>query len=142
MPLTASTALGFDPAEWLVEDAMRSDRVTRRGPARPGRSSLLLGAALMTVLPGLAAAQAQDATCTWFRVSPETFEEGPCEVEWTADGARVTMGVRDWTIRDRGRQGQWARVTLNGVEAMRYELDRTRYAYATTDLNEFLDIQP
>jgi hypothetical protein len=120
---------------------MRSGRTTGRAAALPGGRALrVAAAALLAALPGQAA-QAQDATCTWFRVSPEAFEEGPCEVEWTGEGARVTMGVRDWTIRDRNRQGQWARVSLNGLEAMRYQIDRTRYAYATPDLNEFLDVQ-
>jgi hypothetical protein len=110
--------------------------VHRRGSLRGATAALLLSA-----LPSLAGAQALDATCTWFRVSPEGFEEGPCQVEWTDDGARVIMGFRDWSIRDHDRQGPWARVTVNGLEAMRYEVDRTRYSFATTNLNEFLDIQ-
>ncbi len=120
---------------------MRSGCIKRRQPVRRGGPLISLAALLLAALPGPAAAQAQDATCTWFRVSPEGFQEGPCQVEWTADGARVAMGVRHWLIRDGDRQGQWAQASLNGLAAMRYEADRTRYAYATTDLNEFLDIQ-
>ena len=89
-----------------------------------------------------AAAPAQAETCTWSRLSPEAFEEGPCTVEWTDRGATVTMDTRRWDIRERDRQGRWSEITLNGAEGMRFEVDREHYAHSTADLNESLDIAP
>lgn len=85
---------------------------------------------------------AQAETCTWLRLSPEGFEEGPCTVEWTDRGAVVEMGTRRWDLRERDRQGQWAAVSINGAAGMRFEIDRERHSYSTTDLNELLEIAP
>ena len=102
---------------------------------RPMRAST---AALLVLLAGPAAAQ--DATCAWSRVAPEGTLEGPCTVQATPSGLTVSMGTRDWFIREYERVGPWSRASLNGLEAMMFEIDPLRRSYATADLNERLEV--
>lgn len=97
---------------------------------------------LAAVPAALLALPVQAETCAGSRASPEGFEEGPCTVEWGDAGARVTQGARTFDLRERGRQGQWSSVTLNGQPAMRHEVDRETQSHAALDLDEFLDIAP
>ena len=81
--------------------------------------------------------------CEYFNLTTNamTTEETPCTATYSDNG--VTFRARDMTvvIEYAGqRQGQWAHVRLNGRPAMRYEIYRQSYVYATEDLTEFLDV--
>jgi len=97
-----------------------------------------LTAALGLLLAAPACAQEVAATCTWSRVSPQGALDGPCTVATARGGVTVSMGTRDWVIREHERVGSWGRVSLNGLEAMVFEIDPMRRSYATADLNETL----
>jgi hypothetical protein len=94
-----------------------------------------LAAALMV---STAAAQAQ--TCSFFDVGSGQTIEGKCSVEYRGDAEVIQIGTKRIEFVTAARQGQWAVGTLDGKPAMRYELNRTAYSYATRDLTLFLDL--
>jgi hypothetical protein len=63
-------------------------------------------------------------------------------VEVTAQGARVRAGNLRFFIREDRRRDGWTLLRLDGKPAIRHETGDGRTAYATLDLNEFLDIGP
>jgi hypothetical protein len=84
--------------------------------------------------------------CDYFQLETDTYFDGPCSLTESEDpdGRYVeTFHVDSRKIRIvyLSRQGQWARVTINGKLGMRYEVDRTMYSYATDDLKEFLEFK-
>jgi hypothetical protein len=100
---------------------------------------LILFAALLPALAN-AADTPNQAKCQYFNVKTEAFVTAPCLITWKADGALIQIGQRRFVVVETGRQGQWSFVTINGKPGARYEIDRETFSYATTDLNEFLDI--
>lgn len=93
----------------------------------------------LAVLLLASATSAKAGNCDFFDLTSGQIESGRCEVTWTETGATFQLnGVSvEWV--DTGRQGQWSTGLLNGQPAARYEIDRTRYSYATLDLTLFLD---
>lgn len=72
--------------------------------------------------------------------------DAACSITYSqnADGRFIeTVRIKAVTVRiiHLSRQGQWARVTINGKPGMRYEINREQYSYATDDLTEFLDLK-
>jgi hypothetical protein len=54
----------------------------------------------------------------------------------------VTAGNLRFVLREERRRGAWTLLRLDGKPAIAHRIDDTRTAYATLDLNEFLEIGP
>lgn len=94
----------------------------------------------------LFAAQADAAypvRCSLFEVSGPSHD-GACQIRYStnAEGRSVETiqaGETRLIIEQLDRQGQWARVLINGRPGVRYEINRETYAYSTDDLRLNLD---
>jgi hypothetical protein len=112
-------------------------------------------------LHGIVAAQAQSQTaepsgakCEYFNA--KSNEIGPA-ADCTIGPAGVALDTANFRIDGKpsggpgalrriaidikSRQGQWARVDINGKAGTRFETDRCNYAYASDDLQEFLTVK-
>lgn len=88
----------------------------------------------------LAPAAAQAAQCSYFDAGTDELVEARCTVAYESDGEIITLGERNLVFVQQERQGQWATGTLDGAPAMRYEINRETFSYATRDLTRFLDL--
>lgn len=88
---------------------------------------------------GLSVAGARAEQCSFFDAAKNESLEGRCSVDYAGDAETITVGQKRVVFVQTARQGQWAVGTLDGKPAMRYEIDRTTYSYATRDLTLFLD---
>ena len=87
---------------------------------------------------GHATARVLSLTCSYFRLSGSGRDisfNGTC----TQQGDVVNAGESALKISFTSRQGQWAKILLNGKVGTRFELDRNTFYYATDDLSEFLE---
>jgi hypothetical protein len=95
-------------------------------------------AALAMLLLGAGSAAADQ--CSYFDAATNQSSDGACTVAYEGDREVIELGGKRYTFIQAARQGQWAVGSLDGQPAMRYEIDRTRYSYATRDLKRFLDL--
>jgi hypothetical protein len=92
--------------------------------------------ALLMFTAMLCMAEAQTYICSYYRSEPViNLMNAPCEVSTE----KVVVGSISISLREISRQGQWAKMTLNGKPATRFEYDRVTFFMASDDLNEFLD---
>lgn len=93
--------------------------------------------AMGLVVQSVSGARAEQ--CSFFDAGKNESLEGRCSVDYAGDAETITIGQKRVVFVQTARQGQWAVGTLGGKPAMRYEIDRTAYSYATQDLTLFLD---
>ena len=82
-------------------------------------------------------------TCSYSNTKTSQSYTGQCLQTWFEGGRNEIVGG-GFTFKfpsDTKRQGQWTKTTWNGKLAIRYEINRDKYAYATLDLTEFLDVE-
>ena len=98
----------------------------------------MLVGCLGLVVSTRATAQTLSLTCSYFRLAGggrDISFNGTC----TQQGDIVNAGEFALKISLATRQGQWAKILLNGKVGTRFELDRNTFYYATDDLSEFLE---
>jgi hypothetical protein len=84
--------------------------------------------------------------CDYFETQGRHESDVLCSVTYSknSDGRlveTVQFNARTVRIVYLSRQGQWARVTINGKPGMRYEIYREEFSYSTDDLTEFLNLR-
>ncbi len=109
-------------------------RAERKHALHAGLCAALLCAPVFAAAPALA------DQCSLFDVAANQLTEGRCSVEYSGDSEILVLAKRRVVFVQSARQGQWAVGTLDGKPAMRYEINRTAYSYATQDLNLFIDL--
>lgn len=82
---------------------------------------------------------AQATECQFFDVDKDVMINKACTVDYENGSEVIKIGKERIVFVQKDRQGQWAVGTLNGKPAARYEINRSTYSYATTDLKQFLD---
>jgi hypothetical protein len=115
---------------------MLGSAVETKGTVR-GRD-LVLGASVAGLL-ALAASPALAEKCILFDAGTNAYEDAACTVTYGDSGETIVIGDKRLVFVQAGRQGQWAVGTLDGRPAMRYEVNRSTYSYATSDMKLFLD---
>jgi hypothetical protein len=103
------------------------------------RSLRLAVASGAVVLLAQSVSGARAEQCSFFDAGTNQSLEGRCTVAYAGDAETITIGQKRVVFVQTARQGQWAVGTLDGKPAMRYEINRTAYSYATRDLTLFLD---
>ncbi len=86
-----------------------------------------------------AATPALATDCSYYDAAKNQSLDGKCTVDYGENSETITIGKTKLVFVTKERQGQWAVGTLDGAPAMRYEINRTAYSYATRDLKRFLD---
>lgn len=104
-----------------------------------GARRAALGACAAGLL-AFSAGAAQADQCSFFDAGTNESADGACKVEYDGNSETITVAGRKHVFVQSERQGQWALGTLDGKPAMRYEINRTQYSYATRDLKRFLDL--
>lgn len=102
-------------------------------------SRAALGAAAVGLLV-LASGVARAEQCSVFDAGTGESVDGKCTVAYDGGSDTITIGKKKVVFVQKDRQGQWAAGTLDGKPAMRYEINRVTYSYATQDLTLFLDL--
>jgi hypothetical protein len=88
----------------------------------------------------LGASNAAADQCSFFDAATNQSSEEACTVAYDGDREVIALSGRQFVFVTEARQGQWAAGSLDGQPAMRYEIDRSTYSYATRDLKRFLDL--
>lgn len=91
------------------------------------------------VLSALSVGAAPAAECQFFDAAADELINGQCSLEYDGYAEIMTIGDRRAIFVLSERQGQWATGTLDGKPAVRYEIDRSTFSYATQDLTLFID---
>ena len=99
---------------------------------------LLIALGLALPLAVAPQAQSHSVPCT-YDTRAGAFHNGRCAFTDGIDAAgnyveTLQAGGTRVVIVSQDRQGQWARVTINGRPGTRYELNRSSYAATTDDL--------
>lgn len=106
---------------------------------KDGWSRAALGAAAAGLLV-LSGGVAQAEQCSFFDARADELVDGKCTVAYDGGSETITIGKKKVVFVQTDRQGQWAAGTLDGKPAMRYEINRVTYSYATQDLTVFVDL--
>lgn len=80
--------------------------------------------------------------CSYTNLANSGSYTGQCLETFFDDSHReiVGGGLKFSFPAQERKQGQWTYTKLNGKNAVRYEVNRYVYAYATEDLQELLDV--
>lgn len=107
----------------------------------------VLSLILLASAPAAAApdwSEAVTAKCSYFNTKTDELIEGRCTERWGSDGdhlvAEYVMGKKRFSFIQVESQGQFGTYTWSGKAAVRYEVNREEYHFATLDLTEFLDV--
>lgn len=81
---------------------------------------------------------AHAASCDYLNTKTDAYADGPCRVEETSKGYRLSIPSlpKPIVIQRGAHQGQFHRWKLNGRSATFYELDRGSFCGTTDDLTE------
>jgi hypothetical protein len=109
-------------------------QATSTRPAALTRKLLAATSLLAVATPALA------GECSYYDAAKNRSLDGQCTVEYGENTETITLGDLKLVFTTQERQGQWAVGTLDGAPAMRYEINRTQYSFATRDLTRFLDL--
>lgn len=90
---------------------------------------------------GASAGTAAAASCGYMNLMTDEMLNGKCSRSWSDATDTETWKLKGKTITLKiiDRQGQWARVLLNGKPGARYEHNRTSFSVTTDDLKETFD---
>lgn len=100
--------------------------------------SISVRAVILSAAIILSSQAALAASCDYLNTKTDGFADGPCRIEATKDGYKLTIpGILKPVIIKHGpHQGQFHRWKLNGRNATFYEQDRGSFCGTTDDLTE------